>query len=451
MNLKEIATEVLDEDSSPFKATENPDGTVTYSVIVEFDPEVQAEKAKAMPKGMKREDQPDDLTDTEDAAPPPRGIFAAALDEVVSALTSVEDASKHANTPLENCRAKDPMYCPYHGDKAIKKAIETHLKEAGGNLGDFSIEVQKAGKVWAVKVTMPQDTSYDMGIKPILSAFKSGDNFKPGINLSAPDDSETLFAYGDNVDNGVEQKFASTVVSIDPASDRETSMIDEWIDDIVQDISADKTLMQDLDPQDVRDLLGARQDIDNHEDDAAAKKSAITKVRRLYHGLRAQIDYRDIKTSDDADNKEGDIVEAMIKNGEEYHSVRAPVDAAKIAIFGKKNLPPKFAANHPWAEEYSKISQRVGHWDWNLYEDAKELANENAPIDLKSRRTSISEMDYARERYEEDLKKFKEAAPKFLSEFKKWAEGEVAAGNKTQEQFDAAFPKKAEKDANTPS
>ena len=146
MNLKKIATLALDEEivedavkkhsqkknaessDSPFAIEENPDGTTTISVLVTFDPKIREEKAKAMAKGVKRDDLADDIPDdgggepqsspepAEDSAP--RGVFAAALDELAAIVPEIaEDAAprrQHGLSPIENCRAKDPMFCPYH-------------------------------------------------------------------------------------------------------------------------------------------------------------------------------------------------------------------------------------------------------------------------------------------------------------------------------------------------
>ena len=145
MNKQQIASAALAEstasgspDGLPVSISKAPDGSVTYSLVVSIDPEVQKEMSKAMPKGMKRDDLADDLGDdgggatlplwehAEDSAP--CGLFTAVLDE----LAADASPSRYSKTPLTNCRARDPMFCPYHGDKAIKAAVETTLAAMKG-------------------------------------------------------------------------------------------------------------------------------------------------------------------------------------------------------------------------------------------------------------------------------------------------------------------------------
>ena len=482
MTLKEIAEEAIDEDiieemkdislpgldqpqdaaqegtpDTPVAVTNNPDGTVTYSLEISFDPDVQKKMAKAMPKGVKRDDLADDLSETEevdeeseegegetaeDSAP--RGVFAAALDEIISGylpgFAPAEDAapSRHSKTPLENCRAKDPMYCPYHGDKAIKKAIENNLAKTGVSAYTVTVTPSGNGK-YTISVNTPTPTP--AAATAILGAFSdSQGNKKSGINL----------AIGQNT------TAQNVGVQVDSADDLDISNLDEWMDDLMLDIDADQTLLQELDPKDMRDLFDARDTVARTPQTVNGQPNSIFEqnlkdARDKYHALRAQIDYRHIKSPLDAKTMEDAIDQHMKILVGDYHTEKAPVDAAKKAIFPNGRFPNGFAKSHPWASDYNKSSTRVGYFCQKDYDDARSADLNLAPTDVKGRRTVISAMSFAREQYADALDDYKKEVPKFMKEFENWAQSELSAGRITQQQFDTAFPKNAAKPANSPA
>lgn len=470
MNLKEIAAAAIDEATetpeggltlpgledeqqemteagtpdSPVAVSNNPDGTVTYSLEISFDPAVQKKMAKAMPKSVKRDDLADDLGKTEESGEgteeveeetagdsDPRGIFATALDEIsaecLPGFSPAEDAapSRHSKTPLENCRAKDPMYCPYHGDKAIKKAIEKNLVTRG--VGTFTVNVTPNGNgKYGISVTTPiPDPKVATAI---IGAFFVGNNMKDGIALTNPT--------GPNVTAEIDK---------DADPDREVSMLDEWMDDLMLDIADDPSLTQELDPQDMRDLLDARDTLAQTPPAVGGQPTssyvqALKDARAKYHALRAQIDNRHIQSPLVAKTTEDNIEQHMKNLSGDYHAEKAPVDAAKKAIFPNGRFPNGFAKSHPWASDYNLASTRVGYFCQKAYDDAW-LADKNLAVnDLKGRRTAISAMSFAREQYSDALDDYKKEVPEFMKEFENWAQGELSAGRITRQQFDTAFP-----------
>ena len=477
MTLKEIAEEAIDEDiieemkdvslpgldqpqdaaqegtpDTPVAVTNNTDGTVTYSLEISFDPDMQKKMSKAMPKGMKRDDLADDLSETEevdeeseegegetaeDSAP--RGVFAAALDEIFSGylpgFAPAEDAapSRHSNTPLENCRAKDPMYCPYHGDKAIKKAIEDNLAKTG--VSAYTVTVTPSGKgKYTISVNTPTPTP--AAATAILGAFSdSQGNKKSGINLAIGQNTTTQ----------------NVGVQVDPAEDRDIAKLDEWMDDLMLDIDADQTLLQELDPKDMRDLFDARDTVSltpptvNGQPNPIFEQS-LKDARDKYHALRAQIDYRHVKSPLDAKTMEDAIDQHMKKLAGDYHAEKAPVDAAKKAIFPNGRFPNGFAKSHPWASDYNKSSTRVGYFCQKDYDDARSADLNLAPADVKGRRTAISEMTFAWEQYADALDDYKKEVPKFMKEFENWAMNDPSI---TPAQFKAAFPNSSAKQGAT--
>lgn len=480
MTLKEIAEEAIDEDiieemkdvslpgldqprdaaqegtpDAPVAVTNNPDGTVTYSLEISFDPDVQKKMSKAMPKGMKRDDLADDLSETEevdeeseegegetaeDSAP--RGVFAAALDEIISGylpgFAPAEDAapSRHSKTPLENCRAKDPMYCPYHGDKAIKKAIEDNLANTGVSAYTVNVIPQGAGK-YSISVTTPNTVPAHIPSIAIIQTFDDGQgNIKKGVKL-----------------NNNHPVTSNSVVDIDRDADpdRDIAQLDEWMDDLMLDIDADQTLLQELDPKDVRDLFDARDTVARTPQTVNGQPNSIFEqslkdARDKYHALRAQIDYRHVKSPLDAKTTEDAIVQDMLRLSGDYHAEKAPVDAAKKAIFPNGRFPNGFAKSHPWASDYNKSSTRVGYFCQKDYDDARSADLNLAPADVKGRRTAISAMSFAREQYSDALDDYKKEVPKFMKEFENWAMNDPSI---SPAQFKAAFPNSSAKQGAT--
>lgn len=447
---------------APILTQENPDGTVTYSVVVSFDPDVQKKMSKAMPKGMKRDDLADDLGDTEgeveetddivveetaeDSAP--RGVFAAVLDEFFPHVpVAAEDASpsRHSKTPLENCRAKDPMYCPYHGDKAIKAEIEKMIGKAG--LTGLQVSVEKQGNGFLCKVNDPKPGMTSNTNSSIAQCIAMALINKPGVRLSMPTGASNGFSqFNTALAQTNSGDVASTVVQVERPEDIDISMLDEWIDDLVQDISADASLMQELDPQDMRDLLEARDKIDALQPPSqrdplnpSPYELALKDARDKYHALRAQVDFRDVKTPADAQKMQADIANDVARMSADYHSAKTAVDQAKQALFKNGRFPNGFAKTHSWAADYNKASTGIGYFAQKRVDDAT-AAIANAGNDIKALRTALAELDYAKESYANALDRFQKAVPDFMDSFSDWAMNDPSV---QPAQFKAAFPNKA--------
>lgn len=428
MDLKTIAGLALDEagfgrkdDDSPISVKENPDGTVTYSVFVALDPKVQKEMAKALPKGTERDDLADEL-----------GVFSAALDEIA------EDApSRYSQTPLENCRAKDPMFCPYHGDAAIRRKIEDGLVAAGLPAGQGKIDIEKRKGGYQVSVTVqkgaPMNTSVGAIVANAFADPVTGKN-KNGISLMVPDGGPGEVSQHLSPQGGM---MAETVASITPDENIEVGRLDEWIDGLVSDIAADPTLQNDLDPNDVRDLLEAREALENVTPVTSNFAKLLDDAKELYHSVRAQVDFRGVKTPQDVVAEEASIDATMKNLSADFHKEKSPVDAAKAAIFPKGRFPNGFSKAHPWAAEYSNAASKVGYFAQKLWDDAQKNALNVPPSDIPALRTSLGAMKYASETYAEALNEYKKAVPKFINEFKDWAMNDP---NVQPSQFKAAFP-----------
>ena len=82
---------------------ENPDGTVTIRRLFRLDPKAVAELGRSASKPVAKARpgvEPPSVENAQDAA-----VETAACD------------SKGHDTPLENCKAKNPMFCPYQTAK----------------------------------------------------------------------------------------------------------------------------------------------------------------------------------------------------------------------------------------------------------------------------------------------------------------------------------------------
>ena len=451
MSLKEIAASVIAEDAnrevsdSKVSISSNPDGSASYSVLVSFDPKVREEKAKAMEKGIKRDDLTDDLKDAEpeqadagepsqDEAPAVQGVFAFALDELnaqIAAETCDEKPKKHGLSPIENCRAKDPMYCPYHGQQAIKAALEKALVEAGIKLAKPGMTDVKHGVVVSVD---PVGSGYKVTVHDNQGMHPVGDRAEKICHaLSHLFDDKKGITAGlvdlpkDATTPGIDYSTQPTV-SPDP-DEKFLGLVDEWIDDLVTDIAADPSSMQDIDPQAVKDLLEARNSLEGLIDSnvypsASAYQKTASDCRDKYLKARAQFDYRHIKSPLEAKEAEDAVASEMDKMQEEYHKLKAPVEAMKKALFGGPQFPKGFSKTHDWAAKFNKMSSALGFFIANDFAKAKESGLSLAPADLAGRRAAIAEMNYRKDSYESMLERFKAYLPEFIDAFDDYAVGE---------------------------
>lgn len=485
MNLKQIAMDALDEYENGTEGEvpkgvekkDNGDGTVDLSFSFTLDPKVVAQKAKAMAKGVKRDDMTDDLgvdtdgdddveevfsddvedgmelikkerfhhneeeggegaDDGEDDEDPFNGVstedsatdtvFMDALDSIAGVDT--EDArqnSRHSQTPLENCRAKDPRFCPYHGEKAWTSQLENELQNRGIVGGKVSVKNDNGRYEVSVRVpTADMKAATDM-IDGILNT-KGVEHAASGFR------SEAFYGNGEGSEGA---KF-----KVDQWSDR-TGRLNEWVDDYMADVASDPNA--DIDMDDFNSLLEAQEDIDafeakmdrNDANDMAKYNAMVDAAEKTYHTLMAQQYMKDVTDDQKATDKMADLSKEYKDIFDKAHGRKDYVDLAKQKLFGGSGAFPRgFSKQNAFADEYNKASQRLFYWADREFTDA--LTEYHSATDLKGKRTALAAMDYRKDNFEQGVPKYEAAADKFLKDLYNWANNDPTYQGKLA----AAFP-----------
>lgn len=418
MDLKNIAKASIEESANadaPIAIKDNGDGTTTYSLTFSLDAKVQAEMSKAMPKGQRRDDQPDIISDGEsddgqEGIRPEEGLFAT--DSVA------EDAlpSRHANTPLENCRAKDPMFCPYHGKKAIEEFISSELSASVPNLmqnKQVTFSVEEYDKTFKVSITAPASyNSQPFGIALNRLAHKQG------INVASP---MTL-----NFGQG--QLNSELAVWKKPDFDKQ-SMLHEWADDLMIDVANDPKLQNELDPKEFADFLEKMGEMDRenaqNQGTQQAKKAEEDAIA-AYRSIRGQADNTDVSSVGHLNDIDRDTAFRANLGTELYFLAKSEADSYKRALFGGSgNLPRGFSKQNEFAEKYTKASSEVGHWDRTAFLDADSDALENinkGTTDVKSLRINAGDLRRTSAKLEDDAATFADKkVPEFITGLYDWA------------------------------
>ena len=242
--------------------------------------------------------------------------FALVMDAIVG--------KKGEYTPIENCKAEDPMKCPYHGASAIKQYLDSMSKSGI----KFDVEKAKGGK-YRISAKVKGTEANEAEVKNIMAALAAKLNGDPSVTVEKKTN-------GDNVDD------------INLGAD-----IDASIDDLAglkEDFSDfnDELTKGDMPDEDtLLTLVGIEDAIDNFKDgdDLAALKDQFAKFKDDY-----AIDK--LKTLTDFNNA---AMDAMMVVGD--------VDGDLVDAFNKQTT----------AVNFDGLKQE--EWD-KAYEDAKK-ASEN--------------------------------------------------------------------------
>lgn len=497
MNLNQIAMDALDEvdreesSSGQVKRVDNGDGTVTMSISFELDPKVVAEKAKAIGKGLKREDLTDELplvddveegTDAKDSirdagdwssedddewpeddgdpyndTPSTDEMFSSALDELDA---EVEDAKigRHGLSPLENCRAKDPKFCPYHGQKAWQSQVEADLQAAGvtgatvtvtedehkshladSGTGRYTIDVKCAAGDEQKVAGVLQGYLQMNGVKdPTYVPAKQGKTARgthpaiPGRGVvQNPGGADVNFvrdrkAKPDDKFGTIQELFDDLMDSpdVDYANPDQMKLFDE-ISDILDNQAAalvDPTTHELVNPAD-------QQKYDGLEHEAYDK----------YHQLSAMVALPNVKTMQDVDNESSANrakFDAAVKSLDDTNS---RINGVKKALGWKPNQWGTFTKSSKLSvaghEDSMKWLQNVGHFTKELMTQADaEMAKAKQSGDVNQARRWLKQQMYATQNADFMNKSIAGEEKKYLQAI---YDAESAAGNPN---LSAAFP-----------
>lgn len=387
--------------------TDGGDGTVTFRFTIEVDPEVASEKGVAMPKGQRREDMsdvvdPDESPVAEDAAPSQGG-------------KSIHD------TPLENCRAVDPMFCPYHGAKAIERAIETHFQTYNKNaIPSLKVSVSRKSRgAYSVQITTAS-TDTSTAVASILDLAKVN-----GFRIDKSGAAQSLVNNGDGTHTYTDEVDTSASGNRPSETDSRTALLNEWTDTLLDDYANNPNTKVESD--DLADMLQAQQEIDDVLAHPTGKKTADMKAFRdkcrefemRYHAIRAQDEMAHVVTPSDASAELARITATKSKDSWTDVSKVMNDACAKLGI-PKGTLARKF----PWSgrDVYNARSSRAYASSLDLDRLVKnDFGSAMKSNDMKALRTALHNISYAVTEYNDSMKAFRESLDSQMKEAGKLA------------------------------
>lgn len=158
--------------------------------------------------------------------------LATALDEVVKPVTPV-GGKKGANTPIEDCKAKNPMLCPYHGAGKIAEFLNS--KSTTGL--KFTVEKKGNGK-YAISCTY-HNGNYEAwtDAENCIKALQKVNGFQSfGKNKDAPsDDVDNLTKFSNELSMSEDDQVGGLLDDIDVFKKDAFGGDDELNDDELED------------------------------------------------------------------------------------------------------------------------------------------------------------------------------------------------------------------------
>ena len=312
------------------RVVDGEDGKVTLKVRISFDPEVQAKKAKAMAKGVKRDDQVDEVTEDE-------GVCGVIAEDAKSKFQMPKEG-RGKISPLENCRARDPMYCPYHGQAAITKELEAGLN-AAGIIG--TVKVAADGKSFTVALAVNKgdaDRAKEVLEDKLLDK-------KGVITEEAKEEDDEL--------GGVKAFRVGGKLADENAA---YNQFQDWADAHMTEVENDAALQKLFSQDDLSDFYEAGVELEKAQEalekspgdsDLIANRDAKLKAaEKLLREQRAVIEFGDCKTINDAFGKMTSMTDAAAKVEDGLVDIADEVSAAEAKAFGvdedgKVKEPPK--------------------------------------------------------------------------------------------------------------
>ncbi len=366
----------------------NADGTITITRTFRLDPAAVADlgsagSGRAAPSGA--------------SANP----SAAATAQDTAAATCCD--SKGHDTPLENCKAKNPMFCPYHGIAAMGQSFVAIMKAQGLQNCGFDI-VKKPSGAFAISVNCsPGAQPY---VEKALDAFLGQPGFIPvGEKMNKPN------------------KKASTMMAVFKQDTLEkptdAEMLGEWTDTLFEDEDLVGT-------EEFGDLLSMQAELEelagkgNPTDEESAHMAELAQqAKDLYHKLKGKSDYNDIQDIADAILKGDELADAFEKTYGDAKALQSQLQQAKHDTWGTKMNPVGF----PGSDEVSSSGGAILKYDGDAMTEAKNaLAEALANEDLDAAKLALHQMESVAEAAEKHLGKYKANVDAMVASLKACAE-----------------------------
>ena len=366
----------------------NADGTITITRTFRLDPAAVA-----------------DLGSARSGRAAPSGTPAnpsAAANAQDSAAAACCDSKGH-DTPLENCKAKNPMFCPYHGVPAMKQSFEAIMKAQGLQNCGFDI-VKKPSGAFAISVNCsPGAQPY---VEKALDAFLGQQGMiQIGETANEPDDKASVM---------------SSVFKQDTLQrPTDAEMLGEWTDALFEDEDLVGT-------EEFGDLLSMQAELEelagkeNPTDEESAHMAELAQqAKDLYHKLKGQSDYKDIQDIADAILKGDELAESFEKTYGDAKALQSQLQQAKHDTWGTKINPVGF----PGSDEVSSSGGAILKYDGDAMTEAKNaLAEALENEDLDAAKLALHQMESVAEAAEKHLGKYKANVDAMVASLKACAE-----------------------------
>lgn len=336
-----------------------------------------------------------------------------AMDE---ALGSFACDSKGHDTPLENCKAQNPMFCPYHGIAAMKQNFASIMQQHGLMDCGFNVFKKPSG---AFALSVKSSPGAQIYVQKAIDAFLSQQGFiAAGKTENIPNGS------GSYMDTAFKQDYVYRPDDL--------SMLDEWMDSLYQSAADEDTVDLDALTELESKVAGlkAMKNVSNPSDEQLQKYAELLKdAQDHYHGMKAKIDFKDLTDVDAASFKGKELFDAFEKCYGEAKKVQNELQVTKQSAWGSTKNPIGFPGN----DEVGYASSAVLKTDGDLMSDAKAaLADAVDKGDLNAAKVALHNMEFATEKITKDLDKYKVHAQamtdNIMKAIEKGIEGSSAAG-----------------------
>ena len=330
--------------------------------------------------------------------------------------------SKGHDTPLENCKAQNPMFCPYHGIAAMSQNFIQYLNKYGlvGAYDHVPFEIfKKPSGAFAVSVNCGE-MSQKAAENAIAEFLK-----QPGFIVAGGQTTSTGAVQGQVKQEGTFKQ--DYVYRPD-----DLSMLDEWMDSLYQSAADEDTVDLDALTELESKVAGlkAMKNVSNPSAEQQQKYAELLKdAQAHYHGMKAKIDFKDLTDVDAASFKGKELFDAFEKCYGEAKKVQNELQVTKQSAWGSTKNPIGFPGN----DEVGYASSAVLKTDGDLMSDAKAaLADAVDKGDLDAAKVALHNMEYATEKIAKDLDKYKVHAQamtdNIMKAIEKGIEGSSAAG-----------------------
>lgn len=339
---------------------------------------------------------------------------------------------RHSKTSIEDCRAKDPRYCPYHGADYMTNVLDGEFKKAGIYAAG-GVERLGQGK-FKVQYSVPE--SKKAAANGIIDKFLASPGF---IELNAEDkkDAELVDAIGDLGDD-VGRGFRT-----DRGND-DFAMREEHLDMLEKDMNDG----MEIDPSELYQLrkdhhelkkLGkaaweaaneagidpkinskASREWKDSNEKWQAYRAASQKFSDDYNYVRANADLSHVKTPEDCKELMGHLEKQITQVGD-FVKAADEVEALKEkkGVKGKKGIPGM--------KEFNDARGKIRFAIDGLKAARKQVEDANESGDVKKMRAAAHSLEFVLNQVKDGKDAIAESL-KQAESFKKYLEGLPDAG-----------------------